>query len=514
MLGIAGVFLLLALIGGVAAWWHYARGHTLYYGDAQAHWAIARRIVDSRTPGLDQIGTAWLPLPHLLLLPFVKDSHWWQTGLGAIFPSVFCFVTAGGFLFAAVRRALDSTTAAITATLLFALNPNLLYLQATPMTEPVLLAGLMALFYATVWFGQTGSWLALLLAAAASNAASLTRYEGWFLIPFVTLFVLVRAKKHRWAKALLFGTLASLGPLAWLAHNWWHYGNFLEFYNGPYSALGYYRKSLAQGMARYPGDHDWLQAIYQFSAAARLCAGWGLTLAGAAGTVALLWKRAWWTAAFLALPVLFYVLSIYSSGTPIFVPHLWPNSYYNTRYGLAAFPFLVVAAAAWTAVAPQRIRPLVLIACVLAGVAPWIGYPRPEGWICWKESQVNEDGRRQVTRLAAEFLKNNYRKGDGIFSGGNVMSIFREAGIPLKEVLHEGNQPHWEAAKARPELFLWEQWALGISGEDVPTALLKMDRRSTRYECVKMIIIKNAPVIEIYRRIHENPIHESTRREE
>ena len=52
----------------------YRYGHTLYYGDAVAHLNIARRIVDSRTPGLDQIGTVWLPLPHMLTLPFAGND--------------------------------------------------------------------------------------------------------------------------------------------------------------------------------------------------------------------------------------------------------------------------------------------------------------------------------------------------------------------------------------------------------------------------------------------------------
>ncbi|MGH9651613.1 MAG: hypothetical protein ACRD3I_14240, partial [Terriglobales bacterium] len=42
------------------------RDELLLYGDAVAHLNIARRVFDSRTPGLLQLGTVWLPLPHLL----------------------------------------------------------------------------------------------------------------------------------------------------------------------------------------------------------------------------------------------------------------------------------------------------------------------------------------------------------------------------------------------------------------------------------------------------------------
>ena len=51
---------------------------TLYYGDAEAHLNIARRILDSRTPGYDQIGTSWLPLPHLFTLALVSDDRFWR----------------------------------------------------------------------------------------------------------------------------------------------------------------------------------------------------------------------------------------------------------------------------------------------------------------------------------------------------------------------------------------------------------------------------------------------------
>ena len=43
----------------------------MLYGDAVAHINIARRVFDSRTPGLLQLGTVWLPLPHLLMIPFL-----------------------------------------------------------------------------------------------------------------------------------------------------------------------------------------------------------------------------------------------------------------------------------------------------------------------------------------------------------------------------------------------------------------------------------------------------------
>jgi hypothetical protein len=107
------VCICLLLLGGVVAWWFHSSGYTLYYGDAEAHLNIARRVVDSRTPGYDQIGTVWLPVPHLLMLPFASDDSLWRSGLAGVIPSVLCFALAGTALFATVRLLFDGIAPAL-----------------------------------------------------------------------------------------------------------------------------------------------------------------------------------------------------------------------------------------------------------------------------------------------------------------------------------------------------------------------------------------------------------------
>ncbi|HEX5226169.1 MAG TPA: hypothetical protein VFW44_00600, partial [Bryobacteraceae bacterium] len=304
------VFVALAAVGGLATIYVNHSGWTLYYGDAEAHLDIARRVVDSRFPGYDQIGTVWLPLPHALMLPFVRNNALWHSGLAGAIPSSACFVCAGMFLYAAMRRATRSSAVATASLGLFVLNPNLLYLQATPMSEAVVLAALMALLYFTVVFAETRSYAAVAGAAIASLAASLARYEGWFVIPFVAVFLILAGRGWRRLLApLLFCAIAVLGPAYWLAHNWWLYANPLEFYNGPYSAVAIYRRELAQNMAPYRGDHNWQLAALYYTEAIRLCAGLTAVVIAIAGLAGALWKRIFWPLIFAALPPIFYVWS-------------------------------------------------------------------------------------------------------------------------------------------------------------------------------------------------------------
>src|SRR5690349_18325488 len=60
--GIALVAVLLSALAALAVSWCSHHGYILYYGDAQSHLNLSRSIVDSRTPGYDQLGTVWLPV--------------------------------------------------------------------------------------------------------------------------------------------------------------------------------------------------------------------------------------------------------------------------------------------------------------------------------------------------------------------------------------------------------------------------------------------------------------------
>ena len=488
--------MLLTAMSAAALWWCATRGYTLYYGDAEAHLNIARRVLDSRTPGPEQLGTVWLPLPHMLMLPLVLHDHWWRSGLAGAIPSAAGFIAAGSFLFAATRRLYASTAAGLTAALLFALNPNMLYLQSTPMTEAMFAAGLAALLWATLWYRDSQSGWAVLCAAVASNAASLTRYEGWFLIPFVALYFLITARRK--SHALVFVILAALGPLAWLAHNQYYYSNALEFYDGDFSAQAIYARQMAAGVTRYPGDHNWRQAIEYYFAAIQLTAGWPLAALGALGAAAALAKRIWWPLLLLALPPAFYVWSIHSAGTPLYVPTLWPNTWYNTRYALAALPLAALAAAAVVAALPIKVQAAGAAVIVLGISVPWIFAGAP---VCWKEAAQNSVVRRAWTGAAATYLAAHYQPGDGIiYSFGDLTGVLREAGIPLREGLHQGNRPAWDAAVLRPDLFFREQWALAVAGDKVSEAVQSAGGRGLHYQLKKRIMVEGSPAIEIYQR--------------
>jgi hypothetical protein len=166
-------------LGCAAVWIYHNAGLTLSHYDAKAHLVVARRVVDSITPGWQQLGAVWLPLPHLLNLPFVQVDALYRSGASAVAFSVLSFALA---VFACARLILQTTgcrPAAFAGTLVLLLNPNVLYLQATPMTEALLVGlTLLSITLLVDWVGgptprrsRAVGWTLV--------AACLTRYEAW-----------------------------------------------------------------------------------------------------------------------------------------------------------------------------------------------------------------------------------------------------------------------------------------------------------------------------------------------
>jgi hypothetical protein len=129
-----------AVILGVCAT-AYAFSHDVIvaYGDAESHLNIAKRVVQSLTPGAAQLGGIWLPLPHVLMIPFVWLDPLWRSGLAGSFVSGIAFVISCAYLYKTTYIITKNKYASFFSFTIFALNPNILYLQATPMTELVLI---------------------------------------------------------------------------------------------------------------------------------------------------------------------------------------------------------------------------------------------------------------------------------------------------------------------------------------------------------------------------------------
>ena len=480
------VSLLTATIGLLALVWYYRQNAILLYGDAVAHINIARRVFDSRTPGLFQLGTVWLPLPHLLDLPFVADDWLWRTGLGAATPSLLAYIAGALGVFRLVRG-MASRTAAWIAAAVFALNPNLIYLQSTAMTEPLYLALFVwtaAYFSEFVQFAKDSPGRgrrALEKCAMAVSAAMLVRYDGWFLAAVVAVAALAAVWKirlHAWPvrrSVIRFLLLSGATATLWLAYNHAAYGNALEFANGPFSAHAIQERTRTASMPSYPGENSARVATLYFLKTVRLNLGegWAEYLLLPAAFVGLLsmfyFGRGFWPWALLWTPVPFYAVCIAWGSVPMYQPHWWPFSYYNVRYGLQMLPAVAVFVALGfeflsKLFSPRLVAALALLTTAISYTSAWQAAP-----ICLREAQANGKVRMEFDhQLAAELAKLPASATLMMDCGAHPGAV-QLAGIPFRRVLRESNPPYWEIALSQPAQSA--DHVIAIAGDDVSRAV-------------------------------------------
>ena len=135
--------------------------------------------------------------------------------------------------------------------LCFALNPNMLYLQSTPMTEPLFAASLAALLWATLWFRDSQSIWALL--ARRGRVERRVAHALRRLVPdSVRRALFLAGRETQMAARCCSARSRALGPLAWLAHNQFLLRTRWSFITASGRRMAIYQRQLAQGMQRIP----------------------------------------------------------------------------------------------------------------------------------------------------------------------------------------------------------------------------------------------------------------------
>ncbi len=456
--------------------WSWQHGAMLNYGDAVAHLHIARRVIDSHRPGLTQLGSVWLPLPHLLLIPFVAVYSWWANGIAGMIPSALAYLAACAGIYRLARHWLQPSGAAL-AFAFFASNPNLLYLQTTAMTEPLFLCEIV---WTVVWLVEWRQSIEsdpnrasrlLWSIAAVLVAAIFTRYDGWILALLAWSgigFTLLHRGKLRSRTFWLAGTLVIAAPLVWFVYNAAVFGDWLDFARGTYSAKAIELRTMTAGAGPpHPGWHNpWVGLLFflktaEMDAAAR---AWGnallvLSLFGTAWAWLIARRRAFLWAVLLWLPVPFYAYSIAYGSVPIFLPVWWPHSWYNTRYGLELLPALALGlgfAAHFCLGAVREFKPVwtryaaILLFAIVALNAGLVLRERP---LTYVEGTKNIDARRPLEQQIPPLLRALLaaRPGGLILMDTSVYPrLVTLTGISFRQTINESDKQFYTAALAAP----------------------------------------------------------------
>lgn len=425
-------FALLAFLGlGIAAaCWAAAYDLTLAHYDARGHLIVARRVIDSLTPGWRQFGAVWLPLPHLVNALPVQHDPWFRSGASAVAVNILLMAAGLTALARLVARVHGSWLAGLAGAALVAANPDVLFLTGTPMTEPMLLA--------LLWLGldaltrpqpdgtpsaAAGPWLAL---------ATLTRYEAW---PVAAVMVTLAAasapagrrrqcflRLARWPVAAVAGFLV-LGRLA--VGRWFTGDGFFTPDN--------------------PARHSSLAVLAQVWHGYVEVAGPLLVTAALVG-LALLTRAAWRAGRTAPLVPIGYAAA---AALPLVA--FYDGHPFRIRYMLPLVAASGAFAGAAIAAIPRR-RWRLVVALLLVGGSLATRPPFSLTSPMVRESQrerIAQTGRSAITRtLAAAWDRTPILA--SMDSLGHYMQETAAIGLPLRAYLHEGNGDLWTAAIASP----------------------------------------------------------------
>lgn len=481
--GTASVALVAMGAQTVAAVISVTSGAALWYADAMSHLVIAGRITSGFNAGVQQLGTVWLPAPHLLLAPFASNQFLWATGWSAAIIGILAMGASAGALYRIAARVGLRRAGRLITVLVFVANPGVLYIYTTAMTEPVLLASLLGCIAGLTHFAVasrplSGGELAVYAGIPAAIAV-LSRYEGWVIVASGVLFIVImqlRTQRRLGLRSLittLSFTIPSLIAVAlipllaifwWLGYNFVNFGSALEFVFGQYSAFAQQRDLAAANELSTEGSLA--ASLTVLGGSTWQVAGWVVIVLGLAGCAWLVATDGFGVRTLIAgvmlAPWIFNVAALYLGQTVIRNEFSVPPGHFNSRYALTALAFLALCAGILVdAIADGpisrrlgRLRHVALPLAAIAVVAQFafvLAAPTQRSPII-EEGRVQQDARELVNPVW-DYLADNY-DGTGVLTDEVATTLQPRLSVPLGDFYLLASGDHFTEALARPTRYV------------------------------------------------------------
>lgn len=470
-----------------ATLYSFVNGTITSYGDAESHLNIAKRVIHSLTPGFAQLGGIWLPLPHLFLVPFVYFDWLWRTGLAGSIVSGAAFVISSLYIYRLSHLLTKSVGASFFAALVFMLNPNILYLQSTPMTElPLIVFFLLSTYYFVRYLldeskKENSGIPMLILAAFFGFCASLSRYDGWALVfmeaGILFLYHMTPRIRRIWVgprekgllsrvpepktgsaldifegRVILFSALAFFGIALWLLWGFLILGDPLYFTHSQFSANSQQQSWLGRG--ELPAYHNLPVAFLYYFVTSMTSGGVLVSLAALAGMAIFSGRYAFYIFLILMVPFFFNVLTLFLGQSVIFIPSITPWTFewtlFNVRYGVMMVPAFAIFSGYLfyrSKIFGRTTMSILLgLQCLLfsIGFSPVLAY---------------EDGTRGLSSATAKipdaqlWFAREYDYGLVLTDDfARTISIIRTP-ILMQDIIYIGNKPYWEESLVEPQKY-------------------------------------------------------------
>lgn len=495
------LFFILLLSSVTMFYFFYQNGLGLAYNDARSHLDIGRRVVEGLKPGLAQLGSVWLPLPHILMVPTIWNDFMWHSGLSGAIISMMSFIATTFVIYYILHEIRVGLVGKIFGMLVFVANWNILYLQSTPMTELLLLATMTIGTYQFLRWYTSDKIIHLIQAALWIMLSTLIRYDGWFLFFWTGMLVLVKSFLHIKGNLratikkseglfILFCTLAGFGVFLWLLWNAAIFKDPFYFAFGPYSAHAQQAQLDEAGVLQTKGNFGlsvkmyWYALLYNSVASTVI-----LSMVGAF----FLWKSSLSKEIKIALsallaPLVFNILALYLGHSVLFVQGISGNTWFNIRYGIMMMPSIAV----FTGFLVDYLKPYrtaIIGLFLFVSVFHFVNF----------DSVTISDGRvgssqKNVSEVSG-WLKTNVTKEKGfvLISAASHDAIIFSSDLPMKRYIHEGTGKYWESATTSPDR--WARWIVMRTNDENDQTFRLINKSGQLY---KYDLMESYPFADIY----------------
>jgi len=453
------IFFFCAMLSIANFLYYLSNGLGVAYNDARSHLDIARRVVENLKPGFAQLGSVWLPLPHLLATLTVWDNFMWHSGLAGALQSMIAYVATGILIYKILKTLGINILGRITGVLVFALNLNILYMQSTAMTELLLLGTMTAGVYELIQWHKDNDNYRLIKSAFWIMLATMIRYDGWFLLIYSTVLLIIHGLRKFGYKTteglvILFCTLGGFGILLWIFWNWIIFKDPLYFIFGPYAAATQQQQIAAAGELRT--QHNLLASAETYMYALIYNAGMLNTIFAFFGMI-LFWfdKKISGSlrlaATALLAPFIFNILALYLGQSVLFIQGLNGNSWFNVRYGLMMIPSIAV----FDGYLISRLRSVRYILLALVLFVTFFSFANRDA-VTIDDAIFGASGKN-VTQISGWLSDHATNKpGFVLISVASHDAIIFSSGLQMSRFIHEGTGQYWTLAIEHPAY--WARW--------------------------------------------------------
>ena len=399
--------------------------------DSKGHQLVARRLFDNLSPGWIQIGAFWLPLPHVLYLPFVHSDALYFSGLAGTPLSMLSFLLTVWVLFKLIERVFGEFPA-FCGSVLYLTNTNILYLQSTALTENLMILFMVAATYLLVRFVQTRNDRWLWATSAVSALGILTRYDNWLVFGMIGLMLIVidlierRGMRTLLRNGFVLGCLGftAMGVSFWI--NWYTTGHIMLDIRDRYMDFQF-------------GQGSYMLSFFVCMYTLANLVGYEWMIIGFFGFV-VAFRNRFRDPVFLASLALAGPLILYMAG-------YHNNHPMRIRYGLPFVAPCFVFAAYW---ATRKIMIKYLFCIYIVYTSLYNPYlQRYSG-------ELLLESLRDANNLALQndllwYLRGNDDGSLILAAMGEIAPVLYDLKLPIKRYVHEGAKPWWNDARKHPE---------------------------------------------------------------